>query len=121
MSDMNQTALAALIDETEARNVWTDRQVSKQAQTAGHKVTPSDVSLYRLQGMKQLVPVKIVGLAAGLRLPAYRVAVAVLEDAGISVPLDARSPEDAIHHDHTLSARTRETLLLIIDRDRSDA
>lgn len=114
-------ALAALIDDTEERNEWTDRRVAQQATEAGCKLTKSDVSQYRQQGMRTLVPAKVTALGAGLKLPAYRVALAVLSDLGVAIPQDVRSPEDAIHHDHTLSARTRETLLLLIEQDRRQA
>lgn len=125
MNDMPSTAargaLAALIDDTEEINEWTDRRVAQQAVEAGCKLTKSDLSLFRLQGMRTLVPAKVTALAAGLHLPAYRVALAVLADLGVTVPQDVRSPEDAIHHDHTLSARTRQTLLLLIEQDRRQA
>lgn len=118
MNDMKRTALAKLIDETLERNEWPAAEVARNATRSGHMLTTSDVSLYRKQGMPTLVPGKVIALAAGLRLPAYRVAVTVLEDLGINVPVDVRTPEAAIHHDHTLTARTKEQLLLLIEHDR---
>lgn len=87
--------------------------------TRGHKLTTSDVSLWRLQGMRTLVPAKVVGLAAGLHVPPYRVALAVLSDLGIDVPLEVRTPEAAIHHDAELSARAKDWLLSILERERT--
>lgn len=112
-------ALAALIDEIEEINEWTDTRVVKQAAERGHKLTTSDVSDYRHRGMRTVVPAKIRALAAGLQIPAYRVAVAILHDAGIDLPQDVRTPEDAIANDHTLSLHTREALLLLIEKDRA--
>lgn len=120
-SDAPRGALAALIDDTERVNEWTDRRVAQQATDAGHNLTKSDVSYYRTKGMRTLVPAKVAALGAGLKVPAYRVALAVLSDLGVHIPQDVRTPEDAIHHDHRLSARTRETLLLLIEQDRRQA
>jgi hypothetical protein len=121
MTAMNPRGeLAALIDGIRARNQWTDRQVVQNAKSAGHQLTTSDVSLYRISGMKNLVPTKVVALAAGLRTPPYRVAVAVLADLGIEVPLEARTPEAAIQHDTTLSAKAKDWLLSILERERVD-
>lgn len=112
------SALASLIDQVEGRNEWTDRRVVQQAADAGWNLTKSDVSRYRQLGMPTLMPDKVHGLAAGLKLPTYRVLLAVLDDYGLTVPMDVRSVEDAIHHDPELSANTRETLLMIVARER---
>lgn len=119
MANLGSMALAALIDEIEHRNEWTDVRVSAQATAAGYKVTPSDISDYRHRGMRQIVPAKLIGLARGLQIPPYRVAIAVLSDVGIDVPFDVRSPEDAIAADTTISAATRRALLAILREDRS--
>lgn len=117
---MRRMALHALIDDTIKRNEWTDTRVVQQAKDRGYTLTTSDVSNFRHQGMKQIVPAKIIALAAGLQVPAYRVALAVLADAGIEVPLDARTPELSIEHDHTLSAFARRHLLAILKEDRKN-
>lgn len=119
---MPYVALQSLIDDTIRRNEgWTDVSVAARGTTPERKLTPSDISYYRRHGMRTLVPAKVRALALGLRLPAYRVAVAVLSDLGIDVPLEVRTPEEAITHDHTLSARTRDALLALIELDRSGA
>lgn len=118
MVDVEDTALARLIDGTLRINGWSDREVVRHAVQQGHRLTRSDVSLYRQQGMKTLVPGKVKGLAAALRLPAHRVAVCVLEDLGIVVPADVRTPEEAVEQDETLTADTRESVLLLLSRDR---
>lgn len=112
------SALARLIDDTERRNQWTDRRIVAQATRSGHKLTTSDMTLYRQRGMRTLVPAKVRALAAGMNLPAALVAATVLEDLGIPMPLDVRSVEDAIRRDPELSARTRQTLLLLVEQDR---
>lgn len=118
IGDVRRTALAGLIDDTEARNDWRDTTVVRQAAAAGHKLTTSDVSLFRRHGMRTLSPMKVRALAAGLKLPAYRVALAVLVDLGIDVPIEAHTPEQAVAHDHTLSAHMRDVLLALIRQDR---
>lgn len=115
---MARMALASLIDDTEARNEWRDTKVAEQAKDRGHTLTKSDISYYRTNGMRTLKASKVLALAAGLQVPPYRVALAVLEDLGIGVPLDVRSPEEAISHDHTLSALTRRHLLAMLREDR---
>lgn len=115
---MSGVALQALIDETISRNDWRDTEVSRRAISRGHKLTPSDISWYRRHGMRTVVPAKVRALAVGLQLPTYRIAVAVLSDLGIDVPLDVRTPEAAIEHDHTLSAVARRSLLAILREDR---
>ena len=119
MSDVIRSALTALIDDTEAREDWTDTQVAAQAKGAPRRLTKQDISNYRVKGMKQIVPGKIIALARGLRLPPYTVALAVLADANIEVPFDARSPEQAIEGDHTLTAATRRHLLAILKEERA--
>lgn len=116
---MAAMAVAALIDGVEETNEWTDTRVVRQALDRGFKLTTSDVSDYRHKGMRTIVPAKILALAAGLQIPAYRVALAILHDAGIEVPQDVRTPEEAIANDHTLSAHIRESLLLLIEKDRT--
>lgn len=116
---MGGMALAALIDTVRTANGWSDRDVVRQAEARGENLSRTDVSNYRLRGMVQLVPEKMIALAAGLRIEPYRVALAVLEDRGIAIPLDARTPEQAIRFDETLTAETRENLLAILDRVRA--
>jgi hypothetical protein len=122
MADMiPRGALATLIEETARRNDgWSNAEIARRATARGHVLTRSDISLWRNQGMRTLVPGKVVALAAGLSLPPYRVAVAVLADLGIDVPLEARTPEAAIHHDTTLSAKAKDWLLSILERERVD-
>ena len=107
-------ALAALIDDTEGLNHWSDRDVVRQAEAQKANLSRQDITNYRHRGMRTIVPDKIAALAAGLRLPTYRVAVAVLADHGIELPLDMATPESAIGHDHTLPAATRDALLAIL-------
>lgn len=119
-------ALATLIDDVIDRNGgreqgWSDRRIVRDAQARGYRLTASDVSLYRQQGMKTLVPAKVIAVAAGLHVPPYRVALAVLSDLGIDVPLEARTPEAAIHHDPTLSVRAKDWLLSILQKERAEA
>lgn len=120
MGEVKRTALAALIDDTRERNQWSDPDIARRATSRGHRLLKSNISDYRLRGMPTIVPAKIRALAAGLELPPYRVALAVLSDHGIDVPTDVRTPEDAIHHDHTLSAHARRSLLLLIEQDRAE-
>jgi hypothetical protein len=112
--------LAALIAETLQRNQWTDRDVARRATAQSYNLTKSDISNYRTLGMQHINPEKVQGLAAGLQLPAYRVMATLLSDFGIDIPMDIRTPEDAIAHDHTLSANTRESVLLLLERDRAN-
>lgn len=115
---MRTMALQALIDDTIGRNDWHDTDVARRANDRGYKLTRSDISYYRRHGMRTLVPAKVRALAIGLQLPTYRVAVAVLADLGIDVPLDVRTPEAAIEHDHTISALARRSMLTILREDR---
>lgn len=110
--------LAALIDRTEKINEWSDRDVARHASVRGHKLTSSDLSLYRRHGMRTLVPAKVRAIAAGLQLPAYHVAIAVLSDLGIDIPLEVRTPERAVELDETIPKRTRDILLGIISGER---
>lgn len=116
---MTGMALAALLDDTEARNDWSDRAVIAQAARAGCTLTRQDITNYRHIGMKHINPDKVKALAAGLQLPPYRVVQAVLTDHGIGLPFDVRTPEEAVAHDHTLSAATRRALLAILNEARS--
>ncbi len=122
MSDVKRTALADLIDATEERNGWQDTDVARQAVERGQRLTKSDVSNYRRTGMPTLVPAKMAALASGLRVPTYVVAVAVLSDHDIDVPLDDTTPEQAIERDFSLPAADRDNVLLLLQaaRDRAN-
>lgn len=113
-------ALNELIDAVIARNGWQDADLPRSAARKGYKLTPSDVSNYRQMGMKQLSPNKVAALAAAMEIPTYRVAVAVLEDLGITIPLDMTTPERAISQDPALSVATKRILLLILEQARAD-
>lgn len=115
------SALANLIDEVRARNDWSGPEVAKRATDAGHKLTTSDLTDYKMRGMRHINPDKVIALAHGLQIRPYQVALAVLADNGIVVPVDARAPEDAIEHDATLSAAARKFLRAIMAADRADA
>lgn len=95
--------------------------MTRAAARKGHKLTTSDVSNYRQMGMKQLSPDKVRALAAALDLPAYRVAVAVLEDLGIVVPLDMTTPERAVEQDPSLPVHVKRTVLLILQQARGES
>jgi hypothetical protein len=118
---MTRMALAALISDSTRLNGWSDAEVARRGNRPDERLTKSDVSNYKLRGMQTIVPYKIRALARGLGLPPYRVAVAILEDVGISVPLDVRSPEQAIEHDHTLTSHARRHLLAMLREARADA
>lgn len=118
---MSSMALKALIDEAQASSGDPAAEFCRRAVKQGHKLTRTDISNFRSIGMKQLSPAKVRALAAGLGIPAYRVAVAVLTDLGIDVPLDMATPERAIEQDVTLSPPIKKTLLLIIQEARNDA
>lgn len=119
---MARMALAALIDETKRRNGWSDVNIADRSRRPGQKrppLTKSDVSNYRTLGMPRLSPAKLIALADGLGLPAYKVAIAALADHGIVMPLGVETPEDAIMHDHTLAVQTRDALLAILQAERA--
>lgn len=117
---MSRMALSALIDDTLQRNGWSDRDVVREAERQGHKLNPTEISNWRHGGMKQLVARKIEALAAGLRLPPHVIALAVLQDHGITVPVDGVSAEQAVEADYTLSAKAKTFLLSIIEQDRAE-
>jgi hypothetical protein len=117
---MTRMALSALIGDSVRLNGWTDAEVARRGNRADERLTKTDVSNYQKHGMTTIVPYKIRALARGLGLPPYRVALAVLEDVGIVVPLDVRSPEQAIEHDHTLSVTARRHLMAMLREARAD-
>lgn len=121
MAVVAHSELIALIDDSIGRHHgWNDSAIAKEARNRGHKLTKQDISNWRRAGGmgRQLSPRKVAALAAGMHLPAYRVAVAVLADMGIDVPMEVRSVEDAIHHDHTLSPHVRRQLLALLTLER---
>lgn len=117
-------AMRRLIDATLPMNDESANVAAMRGDKAVRRLSPdyrftkSDVSDLRNGKRPTLVPEKIIGLAAALQLPPYKVAIAWLGDHGIDVPQDVRTPEDAIMHDHTLSARARRDLLTLIANDR---
>lgn len=119
--NMTRMALASLIGDCIRINGWSAAEVARRGNRADERLTKSDVSNYQLRGMPTIVPYKIRALARGLDVPPYRVALAVLEDVGIAVPQDVRSPERAVEHDHTLTAQARRHLLAILREARTDA
>lgn len=122
MADVKSNALARLIDETETARGYSDGDVANWANRDGQRrLTTSDISNWRRNGMATVVPSKVTALADGLRLPVGIVAVAALRSAGIEVDTGPLQPEDAIKADHTLSERTRDILLNILATDRTSA
>jgi hypothetical protein len=117
---MTRMALAALIADSTRTNGWSEAEIARRGNRADERLTKTDVSNYKLRGMQTIVPYKIKALARGLGLPPYRVAIAVLEDVGITIPMDVRSPEQAIENDHTLSTHARRHLLAMLREARSD-
>lgn len=116
------TELGDLIVDVERTNGgWSDREVCRQAERQGHNLTPTDVYNYRHQGMKTLVPAKVIGLAAGLQIPPHRVAAAVLADLGIPIPRWDVTPEQAIAQDISLPAHDRRRLLGMLEQARADS
>lgn len=117
-STMSTMALAALIDDTKTRNDWTDPMIAERGSRDGYRLTKSDVSNYRRFGMRVIVPNKIKALAQGLGMPSYQVALAILADNGIVVPLEQTRPEVAIERDVTLTAASKRALLAILHGER---
>lgn len=116
---VNRSSLGELIDEVKRRTGWSDDEIA----TTGTRITEvrltkQDISKWRRGGMKMLSVDKVRALAAGLRLEPYRVAVAALADHGIEIPQDIRSPEDAIHHDYSLTPQARRQLLALLELER---
>lgn len=125
MNDVPNTgAMGRLVDATLPMNDESANAAAQRGEKAvkrlspKHRFTKSDISDLRNGKRPTLVPEKIIGLAAALQLPAYKVAIAWLADHGIDIPQDVRTPEDAIAHDHTLSARVRRDLLTLIANHR---
>lgn len=117
---MTRSALIELIDDTRRRHGWNDASIARDASNRGHKLTRQDIGNWRAaEGMTRPSPDKMRALAAGLQLPPYRVALAVLADMGIEVPLEVRTVEDAIEHDHTLSPHARAQLLALLQLERA--
>lgn len=120
MSDMKRkTALRALIEETLRRNQWTAEKRIDWAVANGYEIGRTQVSDFRGGKFTYLSPERIIALAAVLDLPVERVAVAALADLGIQIPQDVATPEEAVQHDHTLTAYTRQRLLDLIEQDRA--
>lgn len=120
MNDVKPNALASLIDEMKGLNRWSDMDIVKQAEERRPdlRLTKQDISGWRRHGMPTLNPPKLVALAAGLHLPAYRVVSVWLGEKGIDFPADGITPEDAIHQDHTLTDHTKAAVLHLIEQDR---
>lgn len=120
---MPDMALAALIDGAKRRNGWSDTDIAVRGsvliEQPAKKLTKQDISTWRTHGMTTLVPAKVRALAHGIGMPAYKVALAALTDAGIDVPQDVSTPERAIQHDHTLSELTRAHLLGMLATERA--
>lgn len=115
---MDRMELAALIDDVEARNGWSDGDVCRRAVERGHMLSGSDVSDYRRKGISAIKPAKVKALAAGLGVPPHVVVRAVMADRGIEMPEPTTGPEEAVERDYTLSEYLREILLLLIRNER---
>lgn len=121
MAVMKRSAFLALIDDHKARHAGcTDSAVAAHAQGRGYNLTKQDINNWRKAGrMPSLQRVdKVQAVAAALGVPPWRVAVAVLSDMGIDVPIEVRSPEDAVRADPTLSTQLRKQLLALLAIER---
>lgn len=113
-------ALGTLIDEVLRERQWPQQELVRRAEQAGYKLNRTEVSDWRAsKGWVTLVPENVRTLATALGVPAYRVAVAVLQDMGISVPLDESTPERAIELDTSLPRPTKQALLAVLREARS--
>lgn len=116
MTGMQVSPLGVLIDQARARSGWSDEDVARKARALGHKLSKTEVSNYRRDGMPTLVPDKIVALADGLEIPAWRVVEAALQGHGIRLPLDQKTTEDAIRGDIRIPSDERGFMLTMLDR-----
>jgi transcriptional regulator with XRE-family HTH domain len=110
-----RTALGRLIRDVQAANRWSYADIAENAQSAGRRLSKSRVESLRNSRLPSISAKAIEALAAGLRVPADRVAMAAVETMGYSVGSAATpSVEDAIAGDPDLSEPVRRVLLAAV-------
>ncbi|KZM34514.1 hypothetical protein [Oerskovia enterophila] len=111
----NPNALRDLIEDTMARNGWTQPDVVKRARAAGHQLSEQNMSRIKSGPVVNLVAKQTRALAAGLGLP-----VGVVIDANLqAMGFDVESPAtvdvtEAVMRDPNLAARDRRLLLAVV-------
>lgn len=111
----NPNALRDLIEDTMARNGWTQPDVVRRARAAGHQLSEQNMSRIKSGPVVNLVAKQVRALAAGLGLP-----VSVVIDANLqAMGFDVKSPAsvdvaEAVMRDPNLAARDRRLLLAVV-------
>lgn len=116
---MSEHALAALIRRTCELNGWSETEVSRRAQHAGHKLSKSNVNRIRNEPVVSLTATTIRGLAAGLGVAPIVVVRAAVAAMGFAddTTVDG-GVEYAIGMDVGLSERDKRVLLATVHEMR---
>lgn len=115
-------ALGRLIRDAQQANGWSYADISKNAGRAGRNLSRSRVESLRNDRLASIGIKAIEALAAGLDVPADRVAHAALESMGYPAaePTSQLSSTDALLRDPGLSTSTRKVLLAALDAAYTD-
>lgn len=117
MSDAN-SALARLINDVKEANGWSDYDLARRAERAGHQISKSKIADMRTAGVTTIVPDRIRALAAALDLPVTEVLRAALETVSLPAGPGSGSVEQAIQRDPALSALAKRQLLAMLKEAR---
>jgi hypothetical protein len=106
-------ALGRLIRDVQQANGWSYADIAKNAERGGRSLSRSRVESIRNDPLTSIGVKAITALAAGLEVPADRVAQAAIESMGYPSPTtgEALSAAEAIEREPGLSATSRRVLL----------
>jgi transcriptional regulator with XRE-family HTH domain len=115
-------ALGRLIRDVQQANGWSYADIAGNAGRGGRNLSRSRVESIRNDPLTSIGIKAITALAAGLDVPADRVAFAALESMGYPPPAagDQHSAVEAIERDPELSATARRIVLAALAAARDD-
>lgn len=118
---MNAHPLSRLIQSIEDGQGWTDREVSRRIEAAGHKMSHSYIGKLKNHPIQSVTAGMVQALAAGLGVSETVVATAALESMGVHIDTSREAGLDvAITTESSLTDYDKRLLRSVVKEMRSN-
>lgn len=113
--------LSRLIQSIEDGQGWTDREVSRRIEVAGHKMSHSYIGKLKNHPIQSVTASMVQTLAIGLRVPETVVAKAAMESMGVHIDTSSSAGLDvAIANEPSLTDYDKRLLRSVVKEMRTD-
>lgn len=113
--------LSRLIQSVEDGQGWTDREVSRRIEVAGHKMSHSYIGKLKNHPIQSVTASMVQTLAIGLRVPETVVAKAAMESMGVHIDTSSSAGLDvAIANEPSLTDYDKRLLRSVVKEMRTD-